>query len=294
MSGRLAGKVAIITGASRGLGQYCAIGYAREGARVVVAARTETESDPRLPGTIHDTVKMVEEAGGEGLAVVCNVGDMESVEAMAEKVMAHWGRIDILMTNAAVQPAGFISTIKPKSWELEFNINVHGPFRCIRAVLPAMQAQKSGNIINISSVAARGGSHYGATKRAIEAMSIGLARELKDQGIAVNAMKPVGGIETPGLLFGRPQGAGAMAPAPGQNPTARPAPQAYTPGARPGLPSPDSYVEAAVLLAMQTPESFTGQVYNDAQLIERLASDADKARFRSENPANWVEAMTAA
>jgi len=294
MAGRLAGKVAIITGASRGLGQYCAIGYAREGAKVVVAARTETESDPRLPGTIHDTVKMVEEAGGEGLAVVCNVGDMESVEAMAAKVMDHWGRIDILMTNAAVQPAGFISTIKPKSWELEFNINVHGPFRCIRAVLPAMQAQKSGNIINISSVAARGGSHYGATKRAVEAMSIGLARELKDQGITVNAMKPVGGIETPGLLFGRPQGAGAGVPAPNQNPAARPAPQAYAPGARPGLPSPDSYVEAAVLLALQTPEAFTGQVYNDAQLIEILASDADKARFRSENPPNWVEAMTAA
>ena len=294
MAGRLAGKVAIITGASRGLGQYCAIGYAREGAKVVVAARTETESDPRLPGTIHDTVKIVEEAGGEGLAVVCNVGDMESVEAMAAKVMDHWGRIDILMTNAAVQPAGFISTIKPKSWELEFNINVHGPFRCIRAVLPAMQAQKSGNIINISSVAARGGSHYGATKRAVEAMSIGLARELKDQGITVNAMKPVGGIETPGLLFGRPQGAGAGVPAPNQNPAARPAPQAYAPGARPGLPSPDSYVEAAVLLALQTPEAFTGQVYNDAQLIEILASDADKARFRSENPPNWVEAMTAA
>jgi NAD(P)-dependent dehydrogenase (short-subunit alcohol dehydrogenase family) len=294
MAGRLAGKVAIITGASRGLGQYCAVGYAREGAKVVIAARTEVESDPRLPGTIHDTVKMCEEAGGEGFAVVCNVGDMDSVEAMAAKVMDHWGRIDILMTNAAVQPAGFISTIKPKSWELEFNINVHGPFRCIRAVLPAMQEQKSGNIINISSIAARGGSHYGATKRAVEAMTIGLARELKDQGIAVNAMKPVGGIETPGLLFGRPQGAGAMAPAPGQNPAARPAPQAYTPGARPGLPSPDSYVEAAVLLAMQTADSFTGQVYNDAQLIERLASDADKSRFRAENPPNWVEAMTAA
>ena len=68
MAGRLAGKVAIITGASRGLGQYCAVGYGREGARVVVAARTETESDPRLPGTIHDTVKMVEDAGGFGWA----------------------------------------------------------------------------------------------------------------------------------------------------------------------------------------------------------------------------------
>jgi citronellol/citronellal dehydrogenase len=293
MAGRLAGKVAVVTGASRGLGQYCAVGYAREGAKVVAAARTEVETDPRLPGTIHDTVRMVEAAGGEGLAAVCNVGDMESVEAMVAKALERFGRIDILMTNAAVQPAGFISTIRPKSWELEFNINVHGPFRCIRAVLPAMQAQKSGNIINISSIGARGGSHYGATKRAVEAMTIGLSRELKDQGIAVNALKPVGGIETPGLLFGRPQGAGASAPAPGQDPMARPAPQAYQPGSRPGLPKPDSYVEAAVLLAMQTPETFTGEVLDDAQVIERLGSEEMKSRFRAENPPNWVQAMTA-
>ncbi len=281
MSGRLAGKVAVITGASRGLGEYCAVGYAREGAKVVIAARTETETDPRLPGTIHHTAKLVEEAGGEALPVVCNVGDMESVEAMAAKVLSTWGRIDILMTNAAVQPQGMISTIKPKSWELEFNINVHGPFRCVRAVLPTMQEQKSGNIINISSVAAFGGSHYGATKRAIEAMTIGLARELKDQGITVNAMRPVGAIETPGLLFGRPASrpAGATGPAPG--------------APRPNLPKPDSYVEAAILLALQTPDTFTGQVYNDAQLIERLASDADKKRFRQSNPENWVNAMTA-
>ncbi|HLI65778.1 MAG TPA: SDR family oxidoreductase [Caulobacteraceae bacterium] len=281
MAGRLAGKVAVITGASRGLGEYCAVGYAREGAKVVIAARTETETDPRLPGTIYHTAKLVEAAGGEALPVVCNVADMDSVEAMVAKTLETWGRIDILMTNAAVQPQGLISTIKIKSWELEFNINVHGPFRCVRAVLPAMQAQKSGNIINISSVAAFGGSHYGATKRAIEAMTIGLARELKEEGIAVNAMRPVGGINTPGLLFGRPASrpAGAAGPAPGV--------------ARPNLPAPDSYVEAAILLALQTPDTFTGQVYNDAQLIQRLASDADKKKYRETNPENWVNAMTA-
>jgi len=202
MSGRLQGKVAIITGASRGLGEYCAVGYAREDAKMVIAARTEVESDPRLPGTIYHTAKLVEEAGGEALPVVCNVADMASVEAMVAKTLDHWGRIDILMTNAAVQPQGMISTIKVKSWELEFNINVHGPFRCVRAVLPAMQARKSGNVINISSVAAFGGSHYGATKRAIKAMTIGLARELKDDGIAVNALRPVGGIDTPGCCSG--------------------------------------------------------------------------------------------
>src|SRR5213593_2898876 len=108
MAGRLQGKVAVITGASRGLGEYCAVGYAREGARVVIAARTETETDPRLPGTIYHTANLVEEAGGEALPVVCNVADNDSVEAMVAKVMDHWGQIDVVMTNAAVQPAGFI------------------------------------------------------------------------------------------------------------------------------------------------------------------------------------------
>lgn len=276
MAGRLAGKVAVITGASRGLGEYCAVGYAREGAKVVIAARTTEEKDPQLPGTIYHTAKLVEEAGGEAFPVVCNVADNASVEAMTQAVLDKWGQIDVLMTNAAVQPPGFISTMQIKHWELEFKVNVHGPFYCIRAALPSMLERGSGNIINISSIAARGGSHYGATKRAIEAMSVGLANELRGKGIAVNALKPVGGIETPGLLYGR---------APGQ-----------VGGGRRGtrtLPPPDSYVEAAVLLAEQTPETFTGQVHNDAELIAKLADDATKERFRELNPESWVAAMGA-
>jgi NAD(P)-dependent dehydrogenase (short-subunit alcohol dehydrogenase family) len=276
MAGRLEGKVAIITGASRGLGQYCAVGYGREGAKVVIAARTESETDPRLPGTIYHTAKLVEEAGGEALPVVCNVADQASVEAMVAQVLDLYGRVDILMNNAAVQPPGFISTIQIRHWELEFRVNVHGVFYGCRAVLPAMIEQKSGAIINISSVGAQGGSHYGATKRAVEAMTIGLANEQREHGIAVNALKPVGGIETPGLLFGR---------APGQVGGPRPA------GER--LPPPDSYVEAAVLLALQTPATFTGQVVNDAEAIARLADEATQQRMREINPPNWVAAMSA-
>jgi citronellol/citronellal dehydrogenase len=276
MAGRLAGKVAIITGASRGLGEYCAVGYAREGARVVIAARTTEEKDPRLPGTIYHTAKLVEEAGGEAFPVVCNVADYDSVQSMTNQVLEKWGQIDVLMTNAAVQPAGRISTIQIKHWELEFKVNVHGPFYCIRAALPSMLEQRSGNIINISSVAARGGSHYGATKRAVESMTLGLANELRENQIAVNALKPVGGIETPGLLFGR---------APGQVGGGR--------SGNPDLPTPDSYVEAAILLALQTPASFTGQVCHDAEIIARLADDATRRRFRESNPKAWVTAFDA-
>ena len=248
MAKRLEGKIAIITGASRGLGRNCALGYAKEGAVVVIAARTETETNSRLPGTIHETGRLVEEAGGEAFPVVCNVAEQESVEAMTAQVMARYGRIDILMTNAAVQPPGRISTIEPRHWELEFRVNVHGGFYAIRAVLPSMLEHGSGNIITISSIAAvRGGSHYGATKRAIESMTIGLASELQEQGISVNCLRPVGAIETPGLTLPRAPGQVGSGSSFGE------------------LPPPDSYVEAAVLLATQTPESCTGSVLTDAE-----------------------------
>src|SRR5205814_1730483 len=122
-------------------------------------------------------------------------------------------RCDILMTNAAVQPPGTIGTIQLRHWELEFRVNVHGSLYCIRAFLPSMLERGSGNIITISSIAAsRGGSHYGATKRAIESMTIGLAAELKEKGITVNCLRPVGGIETPGILYPRAQGPGVVRP----------------------------------------------------------------------------------
>ncbi len=267
MPGRLDGKIAIITGASRGLGQYCAVQYAKEGAIVVVAARTEQVQNPALPGTIHDTARMIEEAGGEALPVVCNVANPDSIQAMVDTVLEKYGRIDILMNNAAVQPPGFMHTIQPRHWELEFRINVHGPFHCSRAVLPAMTEQKSGNIINISSVAAdRRSSHYGATKAAIEALTIGMANDVRDDGIAVNALKPVGAIDTPGVRFGR---------APGQIGGDTPLPP---------MPPPDSYVEAATLIAMQTVDTCTGTIFNDIEAVERFADEETKQRLAQIKP----------
>jgi NAD(P)-dependent dehydrogenase (short-subunit alcohol dehydrogenase family) len=275
MAGRLAGKVAVITGASRGLGQYCAVGFGREGATVVVAARTETAADSRLPGTIHETVDLVKAAGGDAMAVACNVADYASVGAMAQQVLDRYGRIDVLMTNAAIQPPGRVSTMEIKHWELEFRVNVHGSFYPIRAFLPSMQAAGSGNIITISSIAAhRGGSHYGATKRAIESMTIGLADELREQGIAANCLRPVGGIETPGFMMARTPG------------------QPNTPSTMSNFPPPDSYVEAAILYAMQTPSSCTGAVLTDAEVVQRFAPQ-ELDRFKAMNPQDWSASLAA-
>lgn len=269
MAGRLEGKVVIITGASRGLGEYCALAYAREGAKVAVAARTTDQKDPRLPGTIYHTCKQIEEAGGEALPVVCNVADAGSIHEMVKQVLEHWGHIDILMNNAAIQPPGDNSTITPKHWELQFKVNVHGPFHCIREVLPIMAKQGGGNIINISSIGSTHGTPYGGTKRALEAMTEGFAAELKQQNIVVNSLKPTSAIETPGFLF---------AQLPRNDKT-------------PKLPPPDSYVEAAILLATQTVDSFTGRVHDDAQVIGFLADDETKNKFRKLNPNDWTTVM---
>jgi NAD(P)-dependent dehydrogenase (short-subunit alcohol dehydrogenase family) len=270
MVDRLKGKVAIVTGASRGLGEYCALGFAREGAKVAVAARTVEQKDPRLPGTIYHTCKLIEEAGGEALPIICNVVDEASIADMVRQVTGHWGRIDILMNNAAIQPPGDNATITPKHWELQFKVNVHGPFHCIRAVLPVMTEQKSGNIINISSVGSTHGTPYGGTKRALEAMTEGLGVELREQNIVVNALKPMSAIETPGFLF-------AQLP--------------RNEGETPTLPPQDSYVEAAILLAIQSVDSFTGRVHDDAEVIGLLADEATKDKFRELNPDYWAAAM---
>ncbi len=253
---RLNDKVAIITGASRGLGEYMATTMAAEGAIVVAAARTEEVKDERLPGTIHETVRKIEAAGSRALAVRCNVADPASIDEMVRTVLAAFGRIDILVNNAAVQPPGRIATIQPRHWDLEMKINVDGPFHATRAVLETMRSQGSGNIINISSAAAnRSGQagHYGVTKVALEAMTAAFASELKEAGIAVNALKPRGGIATPGFLFAR----GGVKP--------------------PGTEGPEDFTEASVIMATATARRLTGEALFDHEVLERFGRGASLA-----------------
>jgi NAD(P)-dependent dehydrogenase (short-subunit alcohol dehydrogenase family) len=247
---RLAGKVAIVTGSSRGLGQYCALAYALEGAKVVVVGRNARETNLHMPGNVYLTAEAIEEVtGSPALPVICDVTDLESVNRMVGTVLNCCGRIDLLLNNAAyVMPEGEAITEVPlRLVEQMFRVNVLGAFSVVRSVLPAMQAQRSGNIINVSGRSRTHGSPLEATKMAMETLTVGLADALRSQGIAVNCLRPAGFIDTPGVLL---------------NSDVRPS----------DLTPPDSYVEAGILLAMQTADSYTGQVKTDVEVIHDLSS----------------------
>jgi citronellol/citronellal dehydrogenase len=203
------GKIAVVTGASRGIGKAIALGYAREGATVVIAARSETQPHERLPGTIYETAEQIEALGGRALAVRCDVTDEASVNAMVEKTLAEFGRIDVLVNNAAVEFQSKVVDMQPKRWEIIFRVGLTGPFLCCKAVLPAMIAQRAGSIINITSHAGseRGtrtvnySAAYAATKAGLDRFTYALAAEVGEYGIAVNAVMPAHIVGSEGMTM---------------------------------------------------------------------------------------------
>ncbi|MEK7849092.1 MAG: SDR family NAD(P)-dependent oxidoreductase [Chloroflexota bacterium] len=206
---RFENKVAIVTGASRGIGKVAAVALAREGARVVVAARTEEAS--QLPGTIHETVREIEALGGKALAVRTDVSDEASVDEMVRCTLEAFGRIDVLVNNAAVAFYPPVVETPPRRWDLVLRVNIRGPFLCSRAVLPRMIEQRSGSIVNLSSKAAdiNGPTYVGVAyctaKAAVERFSNALAEEVKQYNIAVNAIKPRQEVSTEGMRFWNPK-----------------------------------------------------------------------------------------
>jgi citronellol/citronellal dehydrogenase len=190
---KLEGKVAIVTGASRGLGKAMAIELAREGAIVAVAARTVESGQSKLPGTIHETVMKIEQLGGKAMAVRCDVSREEDVNDMVMEVTRQYGSVDIMINNAGIgMPKSFLKTTV-RNWDLLMNVNLRGTFLGAKAVLPQMVERKSGSIINLSSVLAiqiKYSIPYGASKAAIERFTLGLAREMKKHNVAVNAFRP--------------------------------------------------------------------------------------------------------
>ena len=151
----LDGQVAIVTGASRGIGADIARHLAAAGAKVVLAARTEEQSDPRLPGTIHSVAADIQASGGEALPVRTNVREPDSVEGCVARAVEHFGRLDILVNNAAVMVPGDIGGVQPRHLDLIWQVDLRGPLLMVRSALPHMRTAGGGHIINVSSGAAR-------------------------------------------------------------------------------------------------------------------------------------------
>ena len=248
---KLDGKVAVIVGGSRGIGKQICLTFAREGANVVVVARTEEEGG-RLPGTIHQTTEEIRAAGGTAIAVRADITVDEDVESIPRRALEEFGRIDILVCDAAANMNAKVVDLPIKRWDLMMNVNLRGTFLCTKAVLPTMIEQRSGNILAMTSIAAKrkappGEVCYSITKAGIELFCWGLAKEVKAFNIAVNDLYPTGGVTTDGFMrvFRNVNL--------GDDVLKR-------------MKSPQQIADAALWIAQQDADTFTGHSVNDDEV----------------------------
>jgi NADP-dependent 3-hydroxy acid dehydrogenase YdfG len=190
--GALQGQVAIVTGAGRGIGHAIATAMAREGATVVLAARTRQQ--------LAATAAAIRESGGTALAIPTDVTQDAAVEAMVEQAIAELGRVDALVTAAGAASFGPVVSSKPADWDAILAVNLRAVMVCCHAVLPVMIRQRRGTIINVASVAAQraipGAAVYTATKAGVVGFSRVLAEELRAEGVRVGVLVP-GAVDTP-------------------------------------------------------------------------------------------------
>lgn len=238
--GKMDGMVAIVTGASRGLGRAIAKEYAQEGARVVACARSQSSTG--LSGTLEETVASIRAEGGEVLSVACDVTDEAQVGELVGQAVANYGQIDVLFNNAGAMVLGeSLLEIDSVRWKQVVDVNVTGTYMVSRAVLPQMIRQNRGSIINVGSRMADdpklgGGVLYSATKAAVHMFSYCLAEEVREHNVAVN-------ILSPGSL--KSEGSAAIP---------------WTQGDWHLRVEPDVVGPSAVYLALQDANSMTGQL----------------------------------
>jgi len=243
----LAGKVAFVAGASRGIGATVAEALAREGAAVAVAARSE--HDGKVPGTIHGVAERITSAGGRAIPVPCDVTSEESVETAVAQTVSEFGGIDILIANAGVLWLGPIESTPLKRWQLCMNVNLTGVFLVTKAVIPHVKARgSSGSLIAITTTGVgmieHGSNAYWVSKAGAERLYLGLAADLKSDNIAVNCLSPSRVVLTEGWQAG---GGGMEIP-----------PEMVEP--------PEAMANAAVLLAQQDASGITGTIQRSEEL----------------------------
>jgi NAD(P)-dependent dehydrogenase (short-subunit alcohol dehydrogenase family) len=262
--GELDGRIAIVTGASRGIGTAIAQRLAADGAVVAVTARTVEPGDSRFEGSINETVDLITKAGGSAVAFAADLSHQEDRTRLIEQVTKALGPVDVLVNNAAVTFFEPVGVFTERHYQLMFEVQVRAPFELAQAVLPGMKERKRGWILNISSGAARhpqgppfnrrmgGGTVYGMCKAALERFTTGLAAEVYEDGIAVNVLSPAGVVATPGVVHHK------LIP-PGREDMAEPV---------------EVIAEAAFALCSGDPAVLTGKIAYSQPLLDELGLSA--------------------
>jgi NAD(P)-dependent dehydrogenase (short-subunit alcohol dehydrogenase family) len=262
------GSVAIVTGASRGIGAEIARSFAAAGAQVVIAARSTSGQPGRLAGTLEETAAAIRAEGGEVLAVPTDLSQPGDRERLVDEALRAFGRVDVLVNNAAITyfvPVADFDLSRP---HLMFEIQVHASMHLSQLVLPGMRERGRGWICNITSDVAghprvppsRWGTKgtttvYGMCKAAVERLSTGLAAEVYNDGIAVNALGPSKVVPTPGTVF-----------------------HGVTSEGDPNSEGPEVMAAAALALCSGDPKVLSGRIVHSQDLLAELAEQGPESK----------------
>ncbi len=195
MPSPLEGRVVVMSGGSRGIGLAIAVALARAGARIALLAKTD-QPHPKLPGTIHTAAEEIEAAGGEALPVVGDVRDDAQVEAFVAQAAERWGQIDVVVNNASAISLAPIAALAPKRYDLMLDINTRGTFLLTRAALPHLRESDHAHVLTLSPPLTtdprwlRGHAAYTVSKMGMSMLTLGVAEDEREHGVAANCLWP--------------------------------------------------------------------------------------------------------